>query len=37
MTLSIQVHHALADGIHVGRYFNRVQEYIDEPGRLLGS
>ena len=35
MPLSVQVHHALADGIHVGRYFNQVQEYLDEPGNLL--
>ena len=37
MPLSVQVHHALADGFHVGRYFNLVQEYLDEPDRLLGS
>ena len=35
MPLSVQVHHALADGIHVGRYFNLVQEYLDEPDRFL--
>ena len=29
MPLSVQIHHALADGIHVGRYFNLVQEYLD--------
>jgi len=35
MPLSVQVHHALADGIHVGRYFNLVQEYLDEPDRFF--
>jgi chloramphenicol O-acetyltransferase type A len=35
MPLSVQVHHALMDGIHVGRYFARVQEYLDCPEILL--
>lgn len=35
MPLSVQAHHALMDGIHVGRYFSRVQEYLDQPHRLL--
>ena len=37
MPLSVQVHHALADGFHVGRYFNLVQECLDEPERFLIS
>lgn len=35
MPLSVQVHHALMDGLHVGRYFQRLQELLDEPGRVL--
>lgn len=29
MPLSVQVHHALMDGLHVGRYYQRVQELLD--------
>lgn len=35
MPLSVQVHHALLDGIHVGQYYVQVQEYLDQPERLL--
>ena len=35
MPLSVQVNHALMDGLHVGRYFELVQAYADEPDRLL--
>ena len=35
MPLSVQTHHALMDGIHVGRYFTLVQEYLDRPENLL--
>jgi chloramphenicol O-acetyltransferase type A len=31
MPLSIQLHHALADGMHVGQYFNTIQEILDNP------
>jgi chloramphenicol O-acetyltransferase type A len=31
MPLSVQVHHALMDGLHVGRYFELVQTGLDEP------
>ena len=30
MPLSVQVHHALMDGRHVGRYFELMQELMDE-------
>ncbi len=30
MPFSVQVHHGLMDGLHVGRYFEMVQRYIDE-------
>lgn len=35
MPLSVQVHHALADGLHVGQYFNLIQEILDNPERYL--
>lgn len=28
---SVEVHHALCDGFHVGKYFNRLQEKFDNP------
>jgi chloramphenicol O-acetyltransferase type A len=27
---SVQVHHGLMDGLHVGRYYERIQQFIDE-------
>ena len=36
MPLSVQAHHALVDGVHMGRYFERMQAYLDDPeGSLL--
>ncbi|MEJ2011496.1 MAG: chloramphenicol acetyltransferase [Anaerolineales bacterium] len=35
MPLSVQVHHALMDGLHVGRYFERVATYMSNPEPLL--
>lgn len=29
---SVEVHHALMDGIHVGKYFSLLQEKFDDPG-----
>jgi chloramphenicol O-acetyltransferase type A len=37
MPLDVQGHHALMDGIHVGRFFHRVQELFSEPGHVLGD
>lgn len=34
MPLSVQVHHALADGYHVGQYYERVQDYLQRPDVL---
>ena len=28
LPFSVQVHHALVDGIHVGKYINKLQEYL---------
>jgi chloramphenicol O-acetyltransferase type A len=33
---SVEVHHALMDGLHVGRYVNRAQEIIDTAQTTLG-
>ena len=35
MPLGVQAHHAVMDGIHMGRYFIRVQEYLDQPEDVL--
>ena len=34
MPVSIEVHHALVDGIHVGRFYERFEELAAQPGRL---
>jgi chloramphenicol O-acetyltransferase type A len=31
MPVSVEVHHGLADGLHVGRFFERFQRHLDEP------
>lgn len=35
MPVSVEVHHALMDGLHVGRYFERLQSYFDDPESAL--
>ena len=35
MPLSVQGHHALMDGLHVGRYFENMQINCDNSGALL--
>ena len=37
MPLNVQAHHALMDGIHVGKFFVGVQEYLDDPKLALGE
>jgi chloramphenicol O-acetyltransferase type A len=38
MPFSVEVHHALMDGLHVGRYINRLQEVLANPeGCLLAQ
>ena len=37
MPLSVQAHHALMDGVHMGRYFESVQTALDSPELLLSS
>ncbi|GKX31208.1 chloramphenicol acetyltransferase [Vallitalea longa] len=36
LPFSILVHHALVDGIHVGKYFEMIQELMDHPDELFG-
>jgi chloramphenicol O-acetyltransferase type A len=35
MPFSVQVHHALMDGVHVGQYFTRFQDCLDHFEQLL--
>jgi len=37
MPLSVQAHHALMDGLHMGRYFEKVQENFGMPEVVLGE
>ncbi|HEY45071.1 MAG TPA: chloramphenicol acetyltransferase [Anaerolineae bacterium] len=37
MPLDVQAHHALMDGVHVGRYYAEVQDYFDHPDFFLGE
>jgi chloramphenicol O-acetyltransferase type A len=34
---SVEVHHALMDGLHVGRFLSRLEEMLQEPEAYLGS
>jgi chloramphenicol O-acetyltransferase len=36
MPLNVQVHHALIDGVHVGRFYERVQELLLDAAGLFG-
>lgn len=36
MPISVEVHHALMDGLHVGQYLERLQGYLSEPAAALG-
>lgn len=35
MPISVQVHHALMDGLHVGKYYMRIQELLDQPEKCF--
>ena len=37
MPLSVQGHHALMDGIHIGRFYAEVQDYLHHPTSVLGG
>ena len=34
LPVSVEVHHALVDGLHVGRFYERFEELAGEPGTL---
>lgn len=36
MPLSVQGHHAVMDGLHVGQFFEQIQAYLDRPAVVLG-
>jgi chloramphenicol O-acetyltransferase type A len=35
MPVSVEAHHALMDGLHVGRYFERLQSHCSDPRAAL--
>jgi chloramphenicol O-acetyltransferase type A len=37
MPVSVEVHHALMDGVHVGRFFERLESHFARPAALLGA
>lgn len=37
MPLGVQAHHALMDGIHMGRFYSEVQDYLNHPENVLGK
>ena len=37
MPLNVQAHHALVDGLHVGRFFEKVQDYMSHPDFVLAQ
>jgi chloramphenicol O-acetyltransferase type A len=37
LPVSVEVHHALMDGLHVGRYFERLESYFSNPHSALHS
>jgi chloramphenicol O-acetyltransferase type A len=36
LPFSVEVHHALMDGLHVGRYVNRLEQALAEPEEFVG-
>lgn len=37
LPFSVEVHHALMDGVHVGQYVNRLEEMLSDPATYLGQ
>jgi len=37
MPLNVQGHHAVMDGIHMGRFYEKVQDYLHHPEVVLGE
>ena len=36
MPVSVEGHHALMDGLHAGRFFERLQSHCSDPRAALG-
>jgi chloramphenicol O-acetyltransferase len=36
MPVSVEAHHALMDGLHAGRFFERLQRHCSDPRAALG-
>lgn len=37
LPISVEVHHALMDGLHVGRFLNRLEEALLKPETFIGA
>jgi chloramphenicol O-acetyltransferase type A len=37
MPLGVQGHHALMDGVHVGKFYEEIQNYLQQPEIMLGE
>ena len=37
MPLGVQGHHALIDGIHIGKFYAELQNYLNQPDVMLGE
>jgi chloramphenicol O-acetyltransferase type A len=37
MPLQVQGHHGLIDGLHVGRFYQRVQDLLNDPRSMMGA
>ncbi|MGD1993488.1 MAG: chloramphenicol acetyltransferase [Anaerolineae bacterium] len=37
MPLNAQAHHAVMDGLHMGRFYEKVQDYLDHPDPVLSA
>jgi len=37
MPLGVQGHHALIDGLHIGKFYTEVQDYLQQPEAMLGE
>jgi len=37
MPLGVQGHHALLDGVHAGKFYAEIQDYLQQPDVILGE
>jgi chloramphenicol O-acetyltransferase type A len=37
LPLNVQGHHAVMDGIHMGKFYEKVQDYLDHPEVVFGA